>query len=200
MQRTRMLHDQIRIDRNQLLGLSSGPVTQRPSFLDFEASSLVSTSYPIEVAWSLPDASIETYLISPVGIDKWTDWSVLSEKIHGISRDQIVAHGKSPEWICRRMNDQLVGQCVYTDNPLYDGMWLAELFSVTNLRWKFRLGLVDKLLFGLTYPNPTARLLAMERISEMKALARRRAGGQHRAGLDVKYLLELYEIATNAES
>jgi len=181
------------------LGDLKYPVTHLPSFLDFEASSLVSTSFPIEVAWSLPDASIEAYLISPVGIDKWTDWSVVSEKIHGISREQIVAHGKSPDWICRRMNDQLTGQCVYTDNPRYDGMWLAELFSVTSLRLKFRLGLADELLFGLTYSNPTARLIAMQRIAEMKALARRRAGGQHRAGVDVQYLLELYEIATNAE-
>jgi len=139
-------------------------------------------------------------LISPVGVEKWTDWSVLSEQVHGISRDQIMAHGKSPDWICRRMNEQLIGQCVYTDNPLYDGMWLAELFSVTSVRSKFRLGLVDEILFGRTYPNPTARLLAMERISEMKAEARRRAGGQHRAGLDVKYLIELCALAKDADS
>src|SRR5204863_5254942 len=145
---------------------------QLPSFLDFEASSLSSSSYPIEVAWNLQDASVENYLISPAGIEKWTDWSRPSQEVHGISRDQLLIHGKSPEWICRRMNDQLSGQCVYTDNPTYDGMWLAELFSVTNMRLKFRLGLADELLFGRIYPDPSARAVAMERISGMKAQAR----------------------------
>lgn len=34
-------------------------------FVDFEASSLNPDSYPIEVAWSIPDDSIESHLISP---------------------------------------------------------------------------------------------------------------------------------------
>ena len=172
-------------------------MTRLPSFIDFEASSLSSNSYPIEVAWSLPNASIETYLISPSGVEKWADWSVSSQQVHGISRDELLTHGKSPDWVSRRMNDQLLGQCVYTDNPMYDGMWLAELFSVTTLRSKFRLGLADELLFGRVYPNPAARALAMDLISEMKTEARKRVGGQHRANLDVQYLIELYAIATN---
>jgi hypothetical protein len=134
-----------------------------------------------------------------VGIEKWTDWSNLSQQVHGISRDELVSHGKSPEWICRRMNDQLSGRCVYTDNPAYDGMWLAELFSITDLRLKFRLGLADELLFGRIYPNPAARSVAREGIAEMKVRARNRVGGQHRAKLDVQYLMELYAIATNGE-
>jgi|SRR5262252_5636865 len=97
------------------------------------------------------------------------------------------------------MNDQLSGHCVYTDNPMYDGMWLAELFSVTNLRSKFRLGLADEVLFGRVYPNPAARAPAMTRISEMKTQARNRVGGQHRAKLDVQYLIELYGMATKVE-
>jgi hypothetical protein len=130
-------------------------------------------------------------------VENWTDWSLLSQQVHGISRDELLVHGKSPEWICRRMNEQLSGQCVYTDNPMYDGMWLAELFSVTDIRSKFRLGLVDELLFGRVYPNPAARALAVQRISEMKTEARKRVRGQHRAHLDVQYLIELYAMATD---
>ncbi|HKJ88828.1 MAG TPA: hypothetical protein VKA48_10010, partial [Gammaproteobacteria bacterium] len=38
-----------------------------PCFLDFEASGLrMPDSYPIEVAWSLPHATVEAYLITPV--------------------------------------------------------------------------------------------------------------------------------------
>lgn len=171
-------------------------MTNLPAFLDFEASSLTSGSYPIEVAWSLADGSIESYLISPAGIESWTDWSTLSQKVHGIPRDELLALGKSPEWICNRMNRQLFGQIVYTDNPDYDGMWLAEMFSVVSGgSLKFRLGLVDELLFGRVYPHPASRGAAMNKIREMKEEARRRVGGQHRAKLDVQYLIELYRIA-----
>ena len=171
-----------------------------PAFLDFEASSLSSVSYPIEVAWSLGDGSIESYLISPAGIETWTEWSVLSEKLHDIPRDELLAHGKSPDWICNRMNQQLFDQTVYTDNPDYDGMWLAKMFSIVRgSRLRFRLGLIDELLFGRVYQNPASRAAAMEKIREMKEEARRRVGGQHRARLDVQYLMELYRIATNRE-
>jgi len=170
-----------------------------PSFLDFEASSLSGNSYPIEVAWSLADRSIESHLVSPAGIEQWTDWSLLSQEVHGISRDELLTDGKSPAWICARMNDQLAGQLVYTDNPMYDGMWLAEMFSVARVRLKFKLGLIDELLFGRVYPNPAARANAREQVLQMKAQARERVGGQHRALLDVRYMLELYAIATSVD-
>jgi hypothetical protein len=171
-------------------------VTKLPLFLDFEASSLSSNSYPIEVAWSRADGSIEDHLISPVGIDSWDDWSQLSEKVHGISMAELIAHGESPYSICCLMNEQLVGQVVYTDNPMYDGMWLAELFSVVNgTRLKFSLGHVDELLMKSTYPTRGSRALVMTEIQAMKEKARKRIGGQHRARLDVEYLLELYRIA-----
>jgi hypothetical protein len=170
-----------------------------PFFLDFEASSLSSCSYPIEVAWSRSDGSIESYLISPVGIEAWDDWSVLSEKVHGISRAELKEHGKSPDWICDLMNRQLIGQVVYTDNPIYDGMWLAELFSVSKVgRLKFRLGLVDEVLFARTYSSSAHRAAARNEIQNMKDEARRLVGGQHRARLDVLYLIELYKLATQS--
>jgi len=172
-------------------------VIKLPLFLDFEASSLSSCSYPIEVAWSRWDGSIESYLISPAGIEAWDDWSVLSEKVHGISRAELMTQGKSPDWICRLMNQQLVGQVVYTDNPVYDGMWLAELFSVSKgSRLKFRLGPVDGVIFGNSYPGPAGRVVASDELQGMKDEARKRVGGQHRARLDVQYLIELYKLAT----
>jgi hypothetical protein len=176
-------------------------VVKLPSFLDFEASSLTSDSYPIEVAWSLADGSVESHLISPAGIDTWEDWSLISQQVHGITREELLGHGKTPAWVCARMNEQLAGQAVYTDNPAYDRMWLGKLFSVVKgSSLRFRLGFVDELLFGLTYPNPARRAAAMIEIREMKEEARRRVGGQHRAHLDVQYLIELWRIATGNES
>lgn len=175
-------------------------MSKLPSFLDFEASSLSSESYPIEVAWSLADGSIECYLISPAGIEEWTDWSLLSEKVHGIARDELLSAGKSPEWICARMNAQLSGQTIYTDNPDYDGRWLAKLFAVTKgIKPMFRIGLVDKLLVGHVYSNPANWAVEMHRIRKAKEEARRCVGGQHRADLDVQYLRELYRIVTEEQ-
>lgn len=171
-----------------------------PLFLDFEASSLSSCSYPIEVAWSRPDGSIESYLISPAGIEAWDDWSVLSEEVHGISRAELMVQGKPPNWICSQMNQQLIGQVVYTDNPIYDGMWLAELFSVVKGgQLKFKLGMADEILFAGSYPSPASRAAARDEIQAMKEEARRRVGGQHRARLDVQYLIELYKLASQSD-
>ena len=100
-----------------------------PLFLDIEASSLGSASYPIEVAWSCPDASIESHLISPAGIASWTDWSMAAERLHGLSREQLLTEGKSPAWVARRLNEQLAGQTLHSDNPDYDWFWLEELFK-----------------------------------------------------------------------
>ena len=77
---------------------------QLPIFFDIEASSLGSRSYPIEIAWSYPDGSLEKHLILPSGIERWTDWSADAEKIHDISRAELRQYGKSPSWVGGRMN------------------------------------------------------------------------------------------------
>ena len=64
-----------------------------PSFIDFEASSLSDKSYPMEVAWSLSDGSIEARLISPEGISQWTDWSKDAQAVHGIRREDLLVWG-----------------------------------------------------------------------------------------------------------
>src|SRR5262245_10381901 len=94
-----------------------------PRFLDFEASSLSVNSYPIEVAWSLEDGSIEQHLISPAAFEGWTDWDPKAEQVHGISREELLTNGESPKSVCGRMNSELFGETVYSDAALYDGMW-----------------------------------------------------------------------------
>lgn len=171
-----------------------------PTFLDFEASSLASASYPIEVAWNLPNGSIESHLISPEGVSKWTDWSLKAQEIHGISRNELSTHGKTPAWVCRRMNEQLAARTVYTDAPDYDGMWLAELFSEYWDEPKFELRHVDNLLVSLVCPNLASRVQGLAKIEEMKEEARNIVGKQHRAEWDVEYLIELWKLAENHRS
>lgn len=164
-----------------------------PVFLDFEASSLASASYPIEVAWSLPDGAIESHLISPAGIERWTDWSAQSERLHGISRAQLLAEGRSPAWICRRLNEQLAGQIVYTDAPDYDGAWLDELFSAC---WggapSFTLASADNLLLGKLKSACPDRADARQTLAAIKKDARQRLLLRHQARCDVEYLQHLW--------
>jgi len=169
---------------------------QLPIFLDFEASSLRSASYPIEVAWNAPDGRIEAYLISPAGIPRWTDWSGEAEKLHGISRATLLASGKPPAWICRRMNHQLGGTIVYSDDPDYDGTWLAALFAATFAGAPaFTIQHADDLLMHLLGPRFGSRIQALPHLEAMKQAARRQIVGRHRAARDVEYLIVLYTLA-----
>jgi hypothetical protein len=170
---------------------------QTPTFLDFEASSLSSQSYPIEVAWNHEDGSIEAHLISPAGIESWTDWDSAAERVHGIQRQQLLTHGKHPLLVCNRMNEQLTGKIVYTDAPQFDGMWLSQLFSVCHgITPNFQLRHIDELLVSLICPGIVGRTLGLIKIDVLKQEARRQKLTRHRASLDVDYLIQLWRLAS----
>jgi hypothetical protein len=170
--------------------------TELPCFIDFETSSLRPDLYPLEVAWSLPDGSIEDHLISPASIKEWTDWSLESQEIHGIRRRELLEDGKEPAFVCERINRQLAGRLVYSDNSTFDGGCLTKLFRAASVaRAPFTLEDVDEALFGRTYPDPTSMALALVQIKELKRRARDRVGGRHRAAVDVRYLIELWKLA-----
>lgn len=167
--------------------------------LDFEASSLASASYPIEVAWSLPDGFIETHLISPASLAHWTDWSLKAERLHGITQAMLLAEGKAPSWICERMNAQLAGLTVNTDAPDDDRAWLTELFSASwGLKPSFSLASADDLLVGEFMVDldllDKAQAQARQQLATIKAQARQRLPQQHRAHGDVEYLMELWRM------
>ena len=165
-------------------------------FLDFEASSLSNKSYPIEVAWSSPDGPIESYLISPSGIEEWTDWDPAAENVHGISRHVLAADGKTPHFVCDRMTDQLAGKRIYTDAPRFDGAWLARLFSACGRdKSGFNLGNIDDLLVKLICPELSGRTQGLIKIAVLKQEARRQNPRRHRAAWDVEYLVKLWELA-----
>jgi len=169
---------------------------QLPTFIDFEASSLRSASYPIEVAWNDPTGAIEAHLISPAGIERWTDWSVEAEQFHGITRATLLTDGKPPSWICRRMNHQFAGTVVYSDDPEYDQMWLATLFAVSVCGGPaFTVHSADDLLMSLVGPHIGGRVQGLPQMEAMKQAARRQVAGRHRAAWDVQYLVTLYTIA-----
>jgi hypothetical protein len=162
-----------------------------PTIIDFEASSLASASYPIEVAWNLGE-TIEQHLIAPIG--RWTDWSVKSEALHGISRDDLIAHGESPSRVCERLNQQLAGRVVYSDNPDYDAHWLEELFAASYGQTpQFQIGDFNALIDGLFAALPLAvQQTAWHDFGQRLAVLNAGWIGRHRAGRDVAYLLSVH--------
>lgn len=74
-------------------------------FLDIEASSLDSGSFPIEIAWVDVTGCGEAYLISPRF--NWNGWSAASEKLHGISRSMLDIEGTPAITVSQLVYDTL---------------------------------------------------------------------------------------------
>jgi hypothetical protein len=101
--------------------------------LDFEASSLEETGYPIEVAVVLGDCTgIQTQfstLITPR--DEWkaqAHWSEASQALHGIKfgwlRDAMPA-----DTVCDILDRLLAGRSVAVDGGSFDQFWLDRLYA-----------------------------------------------------------------------
>ena len=150
--------------------------------MDCEASSLSANSYPVEIAWSAPDGSVESHLVKPA--PDWDDWSELSEEVHGIRRERLLAEGL-PAWaVARRMNESLAGEILYSDAPAFDAFWIERLFGQHGEDPAFEIRHAD-LAFGV----------APERLAELTPRAWELAGGRaHRAADDVRHLVELYRL------
>lgn len=163
-----------------------------PSFIDFEASGLDPESYPVEVAWSGPDGTVTSYLIRPE--PSWTYWDPNAADIHGLSRERLDAEGLPAEIVAYRLNAALAAVGVaYSDASAFDGFWCETLLEAAGLMPEFRIAPVLEAF-------PGTRLAELEGYREA---AYRRIGGRcHRAGTDVRALVEAYRVAfdlTDAE-
>lgn len=95
-------------------------------FVDCEASSLHSASYPIEIAWVDENGQGESYLLKPEA--DWTDWSVAAQTIHGIDRASLQEGAPAP-WIARRALSVLGGHVLVSDNPDFEQKWVGTLLA-----------------------------------------------------------------------
>jgi len=96
-------------------------------FLDFEASSLDSDSYPIEIGWVGEDGQGESYLIQPHW--SWRGWSKPSERVHQISQDML--HTATPaDTVARRAQSVLSNSLIISDQPEFEQYWLETLMRV----------------------------------------------------------------------
>lgn len=137
------------------------------AFLDFEASSLADDSYPIEVGWVFEDGAGETHLIRPA--PAWTDWDVMAEAIHGLSRERLMAEGEPHETVARRILEALSEHEVFVTAPSWDGKWLSVLLRAAGLprhAMRFKdsqealVRAADAALGGLARPDEREALIA----------------------------------------
>ena len=161
--------------------------TSCPIFLDCEASSLATDSYPIEIAWNNEDGIIESYLVNiyryPSGYD---DWSKDAQSLHGITKQYLSEKGEEPEFIVERMEKKLKGKKVLTDAPDWDGFWVRRLYESVNKKCELDFGNAVELFHDL---EPYHHIYQSQ--------ARKLSGHAHRAANDVRYLLEMYRLCVN---
>lgn len=115
-----------------------------PCVLDIEASGFGGRSYPIEVGYVLPDGRAACMLVRPA--PEWTHWDDGAERLHGITRALLAAHGRAPHDVAATLNRDLAGQVVYCDGWAHDYTWLAALFEQAGLSPAFKLESVGALL------------------------------------------------------
>lgn len=109
-----------------------------PPILDFEASSLSDTSYPIS-AGLIVKGAVYYWIIKPKG--DWIDWSLPSQAIHGLKRSYIDDHGIPADQVFAEILQALGDHnVIYSDAPDWESMWLGRLGksdikieSITNL-------------------------------------------------------------------
>jgi len=166
-----------------------------PTFLDIEASSLSSRSYPIQVAWNSGNGEINVFLISPESISGWTDWDFKSEKLHKISREILIKAGENPRNVCNNIIKQLSGKTVYTDNPEFDKFWTQELFKACRIDFpEIYFSDSDKLFLKILLSQGIQEANTFGVLSNFKIRAKEISRPIHSAEKDVQYLLALYKL------
>jgi len=115
-----------------------------PAIIDLEASGFGRGSYPIEVGVALADGSVFSELIRPP--EHWVHWSEDAEAIHGITRPQLMEHGKTPREVAMQLNDLLKGQVLFSDAWSFDSSWIGRLFDEAGLVQRFKIDTLNRLL------------------------------------------------------
>ena len=115
-----------------------------PPILDVEASGFGSASYPIEVGLVLSDGNTFCTLITPA--NDWRHWDESAEKVHGVTREILLRHGKPANEVAREVNGRLRSSTVYSDSWYHDFTWLSRLFDAGDSAQAFQLEDIRSLL------------------------------------------------------
>jgi hypothetical protein len=144
--------------------------------LDVEASGFGRGSYPIEVGLARRDGAAFCTLIRPCR--DWTHWDEGAERVHGISREILMRHGRPVREVAELLNRHLAGEVAYCDGWAFDYPWLARLFDEARVAPQFRLEPITKLVAHDRLPQyREAREAALAALG----VARHRASNDARA-------------------
>ena len=162
------------------------------AFLDFEASSLGSSSFPIEVGWAVDGGVTQAHLIRPA--PGWTGWSAASERLHGIPYARLLDEGEPHGDVARRVGKALggTGMVVASDNPDFEQFWLERLMTAAWLPAS-----VTVVPAGQLYAAEAGRIMGTRATAEAVLAAvtgamraeRTRGRVRHRAGPDADAML-----------
>jgi hypothetical protein len=171
-------------------------VNEIPIFYDCEASCI--GGLPIEIGWAVVDMATgkiqsESYLVKPPSHwDMQPVWDPDAEKLHGISLEQLIAHGHPPSEIARRMSDVLAGRELFSDSPVDDKRWLQMIFGEASAEPTFTIG---KLNAGVLTAQLAAKLGWDSACYEAaKSDAVRISPKTHRAEADARHLAVLWHL------
>lgn len=174
-----------------------------PIFIDFEASSLGDLSYPIEVAWNVPNGGVKSFLINPQFVPDWTDWSMEAERdAHKIPRDYLLVDGEDPCKVAAIMNEELQGEILYSDAPLFDNFWVNRLFKAADQQPQFKIESALTLVYERIAHKLSldASQITLNDLEARYQMLRTQAWNRlkipaHRASNDVKCLMEVYNLS-----
>jgi len=158
-----------------------------PAIIDVEASGLGPESYPIEIGVVLSSGEGYCSLILPAL--NWKYWDPVAEKIHGISREELLAHGKSVSEVALDLNRLLRGQTVYSDGWVVDQPWITRLFFEASISREF-------------FFSPLESILSEEQMAVWheikKDVIEEGKLKRHRASADAWIIQETYSRTRNA--
>ncbi|MDT4328380.1 MULTISPECIES: hypothetical protein [Methylomonas] len=117
---------------------------RRPNVIDFEASGFGVDSYPIEVGVVLADGQKYCALIKPA--QSWRFWDGEAERVHGLSRELLLAHGKPIQVVVGELNAFLGNRVVYSDGWVVDKPWLSRLYYDAHAQPSFYLSPLENIL------------------------------------------------------
>lgn len=145
--------------------------------LCMEGSGTGPASVPIEVGFVLPDGSGYCTLIRPlVG---WTHWDVKAERVHRISREITVAHGRTVVDVAAQLNQRLANRTLYCEAWAQADDWLRLVFGAAGTAPAFQLENLRALL--------SSREAAVWPVLQRQVASEMRLQ-RHRASSDAKIL------------
>ena len=115
-----------------------------PAIIDVEASGFGADSYPIEVGMVLADGDCYCSLVQPE--TAWKHWDPKAQAMHGHTRTQLLASGKTAATVARELNERAAGQTLYSDGWTVDLPWLRTLYQAAQIPMNFRVSAIEMLL------------------------------------------------------